>query len=537
MNERPTSAELAVFRALIEAMLEEMGEALCHGAFSQNIKERRDYSCALFDSSGDLICGANHIPVHLGSMDTSCKAAINSIAMHSGDAVILNDPFSGGTHLPDITCIFPFFADVAKRPSPLDRRPDAASEPAVPTFYLGARAHHSDVGGIAPGSLPLSKTLGEEGLIIKPKLILKSGELVKAVIDELRHHSRQPDERAGDMRAQIASGAVGLKRLAELADSRGIENIKRESRELIAYSRRVLISYLGTKKGSRGTGSASLDEIPGESGAEIVCQVELSHLPETKLTFDFTRSSDQHLGCLNANEAIVRSAVLYSLRLFLPDDTPTTSGLLEPVKISLRKGSLLSPNPGAAVAGGNVETSQAIVEAVLHALGDCGWDVPASSQGTMNNVLLGGDGFSFYETIGGGAGAIQGYHGASGIQTHMTNTRNTPIEAIERVFPIRIKSYRIRDGSGGNGEFRGGDGIMREFEVLEKCQCTILSGHRQKGPSGIGGASDGHPGRNILIRDGIETELPSRAMIELNPGDVLKIETPGGGGYGLKRVV
>jgi N-methylhydantoinase B len=266
--------------------------------------------------------------------------------------------------------------------------------------------------------------------------------------------------------------------------------------------------------------------------------VILSAAPSPDFTIDFTGSSDRHTGCLNAVPAIVRSAVLYVLRLFLPSDTPTTSGLLNPVKLLLRPGSILDPPRGSAVAGGNVETSQAIVEALLLALGNLGWDVPASSQGTMNNILLGsiesaaGLRFTFYETIGGGAGASKSGPGISGIQTHMTNTRNTPIEALEREFPIRIRKYQFRDGSGGSGGNHGGDGIVREYEILEPTRCTILSGHRLDGPPGSNGGTPGSPGRNVLVRDGVENALPGRVMIDLCPGDILRIETPGGGGWG-----
>jgi len=516
---------LAVFRALVEAILDEMGEALRHGAFSQNIKERRDYSCALFNSEGDLVAGAAHIPVHLGSMDTVCRASIAKISMNHGDAIIVNDPYSGGTHLPDITIIVPVF--LVQNQNQFDR----------PEFYLGVRAHHADVGGIAPGSLPLSTRLDEEGLIIPPTLIVKDGKILDSVINELASHSRQPSERSGDLRAQLAAAAVGSKRIKELADTRGIENILVESDGLIAHSARLLTEYLSRCDEGTGTADCIMDSIPGEPGAKISCKVTLTKNPEPKIEFDFTESSDVHPGCLNAVPAIVNSAVIYSLRLFLPEDTPVTCGLLKPVAIKLRKGSVLDPEPGAAVAGGNVETSQAIVECVLDALAGLGWDSPASSQGTMNNVLMGsidtGDGsFSFYETIGGGAGAFTNYHGESGIQTHMTNTRNTPIEALEREFPIRVKSYSLRGGSGGDGKWRGGDGIIREFEILVPTRLTILSHHRNEGPSGRSGGGPGKPGRNILIRDGVETELPSRVMVYLMEGDVIRIETPGGGGYG-----
>jgi 5-oxoprolinase (ATP-hydrolysing) len=516
-------AQLAIFRALVEAFLDEMGEALREGAFSQNIKERRDYSCAMFDSDGRLVSGAAHIPVHLGSMDTACRAAMSAIQFKPGDVAILNDPYSGGTHLPDITLIFPAFFGLS----------------ASPDFYLGVRAHHSDVGGIAPGSLPLSSRLEEEGIVIPPILVVRGGKVIDEVVERLADASRQPDERRGDLLAQISSGMVGLKRLDELARNRGLGRIKRESSGLIDHSERVLLSFL--EKQTDGTGSATtfMDAIPDEPGAEIICSVTLTHNP-THIVFDFTNSSDQHPGCLNAVPSIVNSAVLYTLRLFLPPDTPITSGLLNPVTIKLREGSVLNPGNGAAVAGGNVETSQAITETLLIALGQLGWDILASSQGTMNNILFGNSqdsefSYSFYETIGGGAGACPDSPGASGIQTHMTNTMNTPVEAIERATPLRIRSYGFRPGSGGSGKMSGGDGIVREFEILTPTRLTILSHHRAKGPDGIAGGNPGAPGRNILIRDGLETELPSRAMIDLQEGDILRIETPGGGGYGVKR--
>jgi N-methylhydantoinase B len=304
----------------------------------------------------------------------------------------------------------------------------------------------------------------------------------------------------------------------------------------------VLLAFLDRMKPGVGEGRSEMDALPNEPGALIHARVELALGTYPRLVMDFRGSSDQHPGCLNAVPAIVRSAVLYALRLFLPPDTPTSSGLLKPISILLRKGSVLDPNPGAAVAGGNVETGQAIVGALLQALGGLGWDVPAASQGTMNNVLLGGvdpatgESFSFYETIGGGAGATGKRDGASGIQTHMTNTRNTPIEALERAFPLRIRSYGLRANSGGRGRRCGGDGIVREFEILAPTRCTILSGHRSEGPPGANRGEPGAPGRNVLIRGGIEKELPARVMIDLEPGDILRIETPGGGGFGANVV-
>ncbi|MCK4719833.1 hydantoinase B/oxoprolinase family protein [bacterium] len=521
-TEDPPPAELAIFRALIEAILDEMGEALRQGAFSQNIKERRDYSCALFNSEGCLVSGAVHIPVHLGSMDTACRAAIDTVDFSQGDAAILNDPYRGGTHLPDLTLIFPSFTSGEK----------------TADFYLGVRAHHSDVGGIAPGSLPLSTKLADEGLVIPPTLVVQNGEVVTEVIEHIANSSRQPDERRGDLLAQISAGMVGLKRLKELAGNRGLDRIKSESSALINHSAKVLLSFLKGQPEGSGAGITSMDEIPLEPGAEIHCNIKLTHNP-TRLDIDFTKSSDQHPGCLNAVPSIVNSAVLYCLRLFLPPDTPITSGLLLPVRIHLRDGSVLNPLEGAAVAGGNVETSQAITEAVLIALGKLGWDVPASSQGTMNNVLMGNSpgsdfNYSLYETIGGGAGATSDSPGASGIQTHMTNTRNTPVEAIERTVPLRIKSYGFRYDSGGNGIYPGGHGIIREYEILTPTRLTILSQHRKYGPDGASGGGPGKCGRNILIRDGHEKELPARTMVDLIEGDILRIETPGGGGYGVK---
>jgi N-methylhydantoinase B len=534
-------AQLGIFHALVESILDEMGEALRHGAFSQNIKERRDYSCALFNSDGDLVCGAAHIPVHLGSMDTACRAAIDAILMREGDAVLLNDPYSGGTHLPDLTVILPA----------------CFSDPNSPDFYLGVRAHHSDVGGIAPGSLPLSHSLEEEGLVIPPTILARDGEVREDVIDRLANASRQPAERSGDLRAQLAAGAVGLKRLSELAQGRGLDRILIESRLFIEHSANVLTAFLSSMNPATGKGVCIMDDIPGEPGASIVCRTELKLDGAPVLEIDLRESSDQHSGCLNAVPAIVRSAIIYSLRLFLPPDTPVTSGLLRPVRIHLRRGSVLDPEPGAAVAGGNVETSQAIVEALLLSFGGLGWDIPAASQGTMNNILLGSvgmspGGFSFYETIGGGAGATSERDGASGIQTHMTNTRNTPIEALERAFPLWVTEYSLRDASGGEGEkhrddelknesagtYRGGDGIIREFEILSPTRLTILSNHRTKGPPGIdrgkpvyNDSISGKPGRNLLIRKGEVIELPARVMLDLEPGDRIRIETPGGGGY------
>lgn len=513
--------EFEILRNLFVSIAEEMGETLKRTGFSPNIKERLDYSCALYDSEGRTIAQGDHMPVHLGAMPLSVKAAIQAFDMQPGDVVALNDPFQGGTHLPDITLVSPVFVDASR-----------------PSFYVANRAHHSDVGGMSPGSMPLAREVYQEGLIIPPVRLLHRGEMSRDLLAMILANVRTPVEREGDLTAQIAANRVGESRLKQVCARYTLPSVAQYASAAQDYSERVMRRTIAAIPDGEYTFSDSLDD-DGFHPGRVTIRVRI-RIEGEDAEIDFTGTDPQTTGGVNANFAILLSATLYVFRCLIPADVLYNDGIARPIHIFAPEGSVVNALRPAAVAGGNVETSQRITDVVLGALLQALPDtVPAASQGTMNNVTLGGidartgKPFAYYETIGGGMGAASGTPGASGVHTHMSNTRNTPVEAIEHYLPVRIRQYRLRHGSAGAGEFQGGEGIVREYEMLGDTSVTVLSDRRERGPYGAEGGQAGGPGRNTLIRaDGSQEVLPSKVRLELKAGDRLRIESPGGGGYG-----
>jgi N-methylhydantoinase B/oxoprolinase/acetone carboxylase alpha subunit len=514
--------EFEILKSLFVSVAEEMGVTLCRTAFSPNIKERLDYSCAVYDAAGETIAQGDHMPVHLGAMPLSVRSAIDHARMGPGDVVMLNDPFRGGTHLPDITLVSPVC---------FGRR-------AVPAFYVANRAHHSDVGGMSPGSMPLAREVYQEGLIIPPVHLVRRGTVAGDVLALLLANVRTPEEREGDLTAQIAANRVGEARLRQIVGRYGRRAVFRYATAAQDYTERVMRATIRAIPDGEYRSSDVLDEDGfGNGPLAIRAAVRVSG---DSAEVDFTGSSPQTAGGVNANLAITLSATVYCFRCLVCDDILYNAGVSRPIRVIAPEGSIVNATRPAAVAAGNVETSQRITDVVLGALAKARPDVvPAASQGTMNNVTLGGVDprtgrrFAYYETIGGGMGGRQGLAGLDGVHTHMSNTRNTPIEAIEHDLPVRIREYRLRRGSGGAGRFRGGDGLVREYEALCDMEVTVLSERRASRPYGLQGGEAGASGRNVLIRaGGVEETVGGKVRLRLHPGDRLRIETPGGGGHG-----
>jgi N-methylhydantoinase B len=512
---------IEIFKYLFSSVAEEMGVALRRSGHSPNIKERRDFSCALFDSAGKMVAQAAHMPVHLGAMPVSVQACLEAMQFTPGDVAILNDPFRGGTHLPDITLVAPIF----------DGRHLIG--------FAANRAHHSDVGGMSPGSMPLSQELYQEGLIIPPLKLTEGGRLNQGVMDLLLANVRTPEERAGDLRAQMAANRKGVKRVRELAARYGRDEISAAMQGLLTYAERMtrrMIADLpdGTFRFKDVMDNDGIDPTPVTIAVMITIHGD-------EVSVDFSSSSPQQRGCINATHAITTAATMYAFRCLMGLDIPSNSGCLVPIKIIAPEGTVVNARRPAAVAGGNVETSQRITDVLLGALAQiCPTRVPAASQGTMNNLSIGGMNprtspprpFAYYETVGGGMGARPNKIGADAIHTHMTNTLNTPVEALEYAYPLSVRRYEVRRGSGGKGRYRGGDGIIREIELLTKTQVTILSDRRQSTPYGLAGGDPGKCGRNLLLRYGEERELPGKTHVDAEKGDIISIHTPGGGGWG-----
>ncbi len=529
MTEQIHPIQLEIYRNLFTSVAEEMGTVLKRAAYSPNIKERRDYSCAVFDGRGGLVAMGDHMPVHLGAMPLSVRAALDAFALRPGDVVVLNDPFSGGTHLPDITMIQPVFAE------------PAASEP---LFLVAARAHHSDVGGISPGSMPLSRDIFQEGLRIPPLKLYEAGRLNRGALRLILHNVRTPIEREGDLAAQVAALGAGAKRLSQLAAKNGEGQLRLYMGALQDYAERMLTEVIRGMPEGRWEAEDFLDDDGTESrgpsrGIKIRVAVEVAG---GRIKIDFEGTDPQVEGCLNAVEAITLSAVHYVMRCLAPSDAPSSSGLMRPVEVRAPAGTVVNASFPAATAAGNVETSQRIVDVLLRALAEALPDrIPAASAGTMNNLTLGGVDpatgrpFSYYETMGGGMGASPQGHGDSGVHTHMTNSLNTPVEALERYFPIRVREYRLRQGSGGRGQYNGGDGLVRCLEALCDCEATLLSERRNNAPYGLQGGRPGKKGLNHLAVRGRRKRIPGKASLRLSRGDVLCVETPGGGGWGGGR--
>jgi len=511
---------LEVFKNRFSSISEEMGVTLNRTAFSPNIKERRDSSCAIFDRDGDMIAQAAHIPVHLGSMPMSVKSAIEHVAMEDGDMVILNDPFKGGTHLPDITVVAPVFAGEE-----------------FPSFYVANRAHHADVGGMSSGSMPLSTSLFQEGIIIPPLKLVEKGKIDRKMMSFFLNNVRTPKEREGDFAAQIMGNITGIRRTRELIEKYSLKTVDFYAKRLMDYAERLTRHTIEQIPDGTYTFEDFMDD-DGFSQDTVKIHVSVT-IQGDRAVLDFGKCSPQVGGSINAVYAITLSAVLYVFRALVEKDIPTNDGVLRPITVLTRKGTVVDANFPAAVASGNVETSQRIVDVILGAFAQAlPESIPAASQGTMNNVTIGGidprngNPFAYYETVGGGMGASARGDGESGVHSHMTNTMNTPIEALEYSYPFLVTEYSIRRGTGGKGLHRGGDGIVREIHLQSEAEITVLSERRKLPPYGLEGGGPGLVGKNIILREGKVMNKPGKFSASLRKGDIVRIETPGGGGYG-----
>ncbi len=501
-----------------------MGIALRRTAYSPNIKERMDASCALFDAEGRMVAQAEHIPVHLGSMPLAVQEVRRDFpaTLREGDQVILNDPFRGGTHLPDITLLKPVF----HRGGLLG--------------FAANRAHHADVGGIAPGSMPATaERLDEEGVVLEPQKFLDGGRERREVLDRIRGGMREPVERLGDLRAQVAANELGARRFLELAERHGVAKLRSFAQEVMDYSERRVRAAIQPLP--RGTWSAEdvLEGAGTDAGRDLRIRAEVT-IGGSGLAVNFEGTERQVRGNLNAPFAVTLSASYYVLRCLTDPAAPPNEGAYRPIRVQAPEGSLVRARPPAAVAAGNVETSQRIVDVLFLALSEPLADrVPAQSQGTMNNVTVGAarrPGFSYYETIAGGEGAPPFRDGMDGVHTHMTNTRNTPVEALELAYPLRVEEYRLLAATGGRGEHRGGDGVRRSLRILAPAALvSVVSERRRHGPRGLAGGEDARPGRNLLVRGSRRRDLGGKAVVDVRRGDLLVIETPGGGGWGMPQ--
>jgi N-methylhydantoinase B len=533
--------ELALHQSLFAACAEEMGITLMRTAHSPNIKERLDHSCAIFDRAGRLVAQAAHIPVHLGSMPRAVEAALALAPLRPGDTVLLNDPYAGGTHLPDLTLVSPVFLGGRS-----------------PAFLVASRAHHADVGGAAPGSMPLARDVVEEGLRLPPVRLVRGGRIDPDLMRVILANVRTPEERRADLLAQLGAQTTGAHRLRDLAVRagapgrgevalrRGARVLAKAARELMEMAeRRVRAALRDLPRGRWRFADALDDDGLGSGPVPIVVTLALGG---TGVTLDFTGSSPQTAGPVNAVEAVTRAACSYAVRCVLgagAHDLPVNDGTFRPVRVMAPPGTVVHPRPPAPVGAGNVETSQRIVDVVLGAFARALPDrVPAASSGTMNNLLVGGHDprraapFAYYETLAGGHGAGPGWHGASALQAHMTNTRNTPVEVLEHAYPIRVHETRIRRGSGGRGRWRGGAGIVRTLELCGPARITLIADRRRRGPYGLAGGKPGAPGfaRVQSSETGARARaLPAKFQVDLPAKAVLTVASPGGGGFGAPR--
>jgi N-methylhydantoinase B len=498
---------LSVLSSALTGIAEEMGTLLVRGAYSSNIKERRDCSAALFDAEGRMVAQAEHIPVHLGAMPEAV-AAVMARDPAPGDVLAINDPYSGGTHLPDVTLVSPIDVEGSR------------------FGYAVTRAHHSDIGGMRPGSMPSdSREIWQEGLVIPPVRLARGGQLSEDVLSLIMANSRTPRLRRGDFQAQLAANRLAEQRLGELVARRGADLVRAAFSEVLAYAERRTRDLLaGLPDGTYR--AASELEGDGVSDDDIPIQVAVT-IDGDHMVVDFAGTAPQVAGNVNCPLAVTRSACYFALRVLLPDDVPANAGTYAPVEILAPEGSLVHAVWPSAVVAGNVETSQRVADTILAALSACA-DVPAAGQGTMNNVVIGGRGWTYYETIAGGQGASSHANGPNGVHVGMSNTLNTPIEALELEYPMRIERYELVDGSGGAGRYRGGDGVVRSVRVLEAASLSLLTDRRRHGPAGAHGGADGRPGRNLLN----DAELPPKTSRHLASGDVVTVITPGGGGMG-----
>jgi N-methylhydantoinase B len=529
MTVNPVSPiELAIFQSSVHSIAEEMGAALRRTSISPNIKERRDYSCALFDKHQRVIAMGDHMPVHLGSMPLSVEAVVAKLTLEDGDIAILNDPYAGGTHLPDITLVLPIFI------------PGVAG----PSFYAATRAHHADVGGTFAGSMGPAREICQEGIRIPPIRLVSRGKVNEEILSLILHNVRTPEEREGDLDAQIGSCRVGERRVKELVAKYGHAKIDELCEALLAYSERLMRAQLAKMPAGRYEAEDFMDS-DGVTDDPISIKVAITFDPaNSSAAVDFTGSAPQVSGSINAVYAIAYSACYYIFRCLLADDAPATAGLMNSITVFAPEGTIVNARPPAAVAGGNVECSQRLVDVLLRALAKAAPDrVPAASYGTMSNLTIGGwdtridAPFTYYETTAGGMGARPGLDGIDGIHCHMTNSLNTPVEALEYAYPFRVRSYGYRKGSGGRGEFKGGDGIIREIELLADAQVTLLGERRKFQPYGLSGGEGGAVGLTLLIKpDGGSETLPAKSSMHAKKNDLIRIETPGGGGWGIRKI-
>ena len=564
MTRRVDAAELEIFKNLFHSTAEEMGAALRRSAFSPNIKERRDYSCAVFDGRGRVVAMGDHMPVHLGSMPMSVAAVLHALELGPDDIAMLNDPYAGGTHLPDVTLVMPVWpanppphpAAHGRHPLPQGGEGSQSTPPSPPwgrggggrlllksrtgerpVFYVANRAHHADIGGAVPASMGLSEEIFQEGLRLPPVVLARGGKVQRDVLSILLANVRTPREREGDLMAQVAACRLGERRLQELLQKYGTARTQFYLDALQAYSARLMGDALAGIPNGTYKAEDFLDD-DGQSRDPVRVRVAIS-IHEGKATVDFAGTSPQRAGCVNAVLAIAYSATFYAFRCLLGENVPACAGLMDPIGVRAPEGSVVNARPPAAVAAGNVETSQRIVDVLLRALAKAlPQRIPAASSGTMNNLSFGGvdprtgQVFAYYETIAGGMGARPSVDGLSGVHTHMTNSLNTPIEAMESTYPVRVRRYSLRHGSGGSGKFRGGDGIVREIEFLTAVRGSILSDRRGRGPYGLAGGQSGRPGTNELIIGGRTKKLTGKTTFAVPAGARLRIETPGGGGWG-----
>ncbi|MFB6307760.1 MAG: hydantoinase B/oxoprolinase family protein [Haloarculaceae archaeon] len=502
------AVELEILRNQLESVAEEMGEVLIRGAYSPNITERRDCSTALFDADGRLVAQAEHIPVHLGAMPTAVETVLDRDPAPD-DVFVLNDPFRGGTHLPDVTLVSPV-------------APDGEI-----VGYAVSRAHHADVGGMAPGSMPAgAREIQQEGLRLPPVRLVDDGQIVTDVMDLFLANVRNPAERRADLRAQIAATERGETRVGELLADHG-ERLLGAFDAVIDYSRERVESELRAIPDGE---YRATDVLEGDGVTDDDVPIEVAVTVDgASLTVDFSGTAPQVAGNVNAPLAVAKSAVYFAVRAVTDPDVPPNQGCYDPVTVTAPEGCLLNPEPPAAVVGGNVETSQRVADVVFAALADAAPDrVPASGQGTMNNVIVGSPSFTYYETVGGGMGASPGNDGLSGVQVGMTNTLNTPIEALEAEYPLRVEEYAIRRGSGGDGRYRGGDGLVRELVVETDATVSLLTERRRHAPPGLAGGEDGDRGHNYVDGEAVGAKITRDVPAETS----VRIETPGGGGHG-----
>ena len=551
--------ELEIFKNIFHSIAEEMGAALRRTAFSPNIKERRDYSCAVFDAAGEVIAMGDHMPVHLGSMPMSVRAAVEHLSLGPGDVAMLNDPFAGGTHLPDITLVAPVFIE--------SKKSGVRSKKWHADFFVASRAHHADVGGTYPGSMGLCRDIYQEGLRIPPVRLVRGGEIDREILALLLHNVRTPAEREGDLGAQIAACHTGATRLREICERYSLPVVRRAAQGLLDYSEEIMRAFIAKVPPGRYESEDFLDD-DGVTDEPVRIAVAITfaktkgsstRMPRAmgngpsrdtasslrmtggkSVWVNFTGSAPQVQGSVNAVEAITWSAVFYVFRGLLAEDVPATAGLMRPIEVIAPKGTVVNSTPPAPVAGGNVETSQRIVDVLLRALSKAIPErIPAAASGTMNNLTLGGidprtgEPFAYYETIAGGMGARPDRDGVSGVHVHMTNSLNTPAEALEYAYPFRITRYSLRPDSGGSGKYRGGDGIVREIEVLTDADVAILSDRRKRGPWGLAGGGEGATGKTEIVRlDGSVETLRSKDSARLKKGERVRVSSPGGGGVG-----